>query len=73
VKVLPPDRSSVTSFDNTRWSESSEGERDLELPRLKSEHSLASTAKERLRKVIANVRLGKPRKRSALEDLLMID
>jgi hypothetical protein len=35
VKVLPPDRSSVVSFDSNRWSEGSEIERDLELSRFK--------------------------------------
>ncbi len=71
VKVLPPDRSSVASFDSNRWSEGSETECDLELPKFKSQHSLASTAKEKWRKIIADVGLGKPSTQSPLEDNLI--
>ena len=70
MKVLPPDRSSVASFDSSRWSEGSESERDLELPRFKS-HSLASTAKEKWRQIIADVGLGKPLSENPLEDNLI--
>ena len=38
----------MASFDSNRWSEGSETERDLELPKFKSQHSLANTAKEKL-------------------------
>jgi hypothetical protein len=40
----------------------------LELPRFKSQYSLASTAKEKWRKIIADVGLGKPPKQSPSED-----